>query len=33
MAGSKTANGVSGGYFNEKKDNGGYMKDKLSGKT
>ncbi len=33
VAGSMASNSVSGGYFNENKDNGGYMKDKLSGKT
>jgi conjugative transposon TraJ protein len=33
VAGSIASNGVSGGYFNEKKDDGSYMKDKLSGKT
>lgn len=33
ISGSMASNDVSGGYFNDKKDNGGYMKDKLSGKT
>jgi conjugative transposon TraJ protein len=33
VAVSMASNGVSGGYFNDKKDDGGYMKDKLSGKT
>ena len=33
VAGSMASNGVSGGYFNEKGSDGGYMKDKLSGKT
>jgi len=33
VAGNMASNGVSGGYFNDKKDGGGYMKDKLSGKT
>jgi hypothetical protein len=33
VAGGMASNGVSGGYFNDKKDNGGYMKDRLSGKT
>lgn len=33
VAGSMASNGISGGYFNDKKDDGGYMKDKLSGKT
>ena len=33
VAGSMASNGVSGGYFNDKKDDGGYMKDKLSGNT
>lgn len=33
VAGSMASNSVSGGYFNEKKDNGGYVKDKLSGKS
>jgi Homologues of TraJ from Bacteroides conjugative transposon len=33
VAGSMASNGVSGGYFNDKKDDGRYMKDRLSGKT
>jgi hypothetical protein len=33
VAGSMASNGVSGGYFNNKGDSGGYMKDKLSGKS
>jgi conjugative transposon TraJ protein len=33
VAGSMASNGVSGGYFNDKKDDGSYMKDRLSGKT
>lgn len=33
VAGSMASNGVSGGYFNDKKDMGSYMEDKLSGKT
>ncbi len=33
VAGSIASNGVSGGYFKDTKDNGGYMKDKLSGKS
>jgi len=32
-SGSMASNSVSGGYFNDKKEDGGYMKDKLSGKT
>jgi hypothetical protein len=33
VAGSMASNGVSGGYFNDKKDDGSYMKDRLSGRT
>ena len=33
VGGSMASNGISGGYFNDKKDDGGYMKDRLSGKT
>jgi conjugative transposon TraJ protein len=33
VAGSMASNSVSGGYFNDKADGNGYMKDKLSGKT
>jgi conjugative transposon TraJ protein len=33
VAGSMASNGVSSGYFNDKKEDGGYMRDKLNGKT
>jgi conjugative transposon TraJ protein len=33
VSGSMASNGVSDGYFNEGKESGGYMKDRLSGKT
>jgi hypothetical protein len=33
VPGSRASNGVSDGYFNEKKDNSSYMKNKPSGKT
>jgi hypothetical protein len=33
VAGGMASNGVSGGYFNDKKDDGSYMKDRLSGRT